>query len=182
MTRFLSESLMAREPHFRLGLRQLELAHGNPSADIYLTTAIQQATRGKLKSLGLDPADTTGKELYHALLERVRADDAQLVRTLRTRAATHISAEADLVAGMAHALQENPASQTCVALKSVAFKAIIKKTTPQKSYEATRLPVTGFVPQTRSHVASTSRRAVMRVGQLAAVIQRSVQTTESYRL
>lgn len=133
MTRFLSESLNALEPSFRMGLRQLEQAHGNPSADIHLSTDVLHATQAKLKELGLDPHDTTGKELYGTLLERVRADDARLVKSLRTRAATHVSAEGEIVAGMVHALQDAPISHTSLALKSARLKSIIKKMPPKKA-------------------------------------------------
>ena len=133
MTRFLSEALEAPEPFFRLGLRRLESANGHPNADIRFSTEVKQATQAKLKQLGLDPRDTTAEELYHVLQERVKADDARLVKTLRTRAATHVSAEADVVAGMVHALKELPDSKRCFALKASVFKAIIKQLPPKKA-------------------------------------------------
>ena len=55
MTRFLSESLQATEPFFRLGLRRLEAANGNPNTDIRFTTEVLHATQSKLRELGLDP-------------------------------------------------------------------------------------------------------------------------------
>jgi len=133
MTRFLSESLEAPEPSFRLGLKRLEAANGNPSTDIRFTAEVNYAARAKLQQLGLDPKDTTAKELYRALEERVKVDDARLTKSLRTAAATHISAEADVVAGMIHALQTSSASMGCYALKSSAAKAIIKKLPPKKA-------------------------------------------------
>jgi hypothetical protein len=133
MTRFLSESLQAGEPFFRQGVRQLEAARGNPNADIRLSTEVMQATQAKLKQLGLDPRDTTAEELYHALQERIKADDARLTRTLRTRAATHVSAEADVVAGMIHVLKDLPDSKRCFALKASSLKALIKQQPPKKA-------------------------------------------------
>lgn len=133
MTRFLSESLQAPEPTFRLGLRKLEAANGAPNSDIHLTTEILHQTQAKLKQLGLDPHDTTARELYHALRERIKADDARLTKTLRTRAAAHVSAEADVVAGMIHVLQELPDSKRCFALKTSKLKAIIKQLPPKKA-------------------------------------------------
>lgn len=132
MTRFLSESLQAPEPFFRLHLRRLEQAHGNPSADIHLTSAIAQATAVKIKQLGLDPADSTAEEIYVALKSRIAADDARLTRRLRTLAATHISAEAEVVAGLAQALQALPINKSCYALKAIAFKRLIKSQPPKK--------------------------------------------------
>src|SRR4051812_13821290 len=113
MTRFLSESLQAPEPFFRIGLQRLERAGGGPNTDIRLSTEIQQATKAKLLQLGLDPHDTTAQELYRALQERLKADDGLLTKTLRTLAATHISADTDVVAGMVHAIKQLPDSRRC---------------------------------------------------------------------
>lgn len=133
MTRWLSEALQAPEPYFRLGLRRFEDASGNSSGDIRLSTRVQQQTRNKLLQLGLDPSDTTAEELYHVLTERIRADDARLTKTLRTRAAKHVSAEADVVSGMVHALSELPDGATCFALKSTTLRTIIKKLPPKRA-------------------------------------------------
>jgi hypothetical protein len=133
MTRYLSESLQAPEPFFRLGLKRLEAANGNPSTDIRFSSEVKQATRAKLHQLGLDPDNTTAEELYHVLQQRVEADDRRLTKTLRTRAATHVSAEADVVAGMIHSLRSLPDSRHCFALKNSALKAIIKKLPPKKA-------------------------------------------------
>ena len=132
MTRFLSESLQASEPYFRLHLRRLEQAHGNPAADIHLTSAINAATKFKTEQLGLDPHDTTPKELYVALNAKLATDDARLIKRLRTVAATHISAEAEVVAGMVYALESLPLSKSCYALKPAVFKRLIKAMPPKK--------------------------------------------------
>lgn len=133
MTRFLSESLQAPEPYFRLGLKRLETAHGAPNSDIRLTTQVLHQTQAKLKQLGLSPRDTTAEELYHALAERIKADDARLNRALRTRAATYVSAEADLAAGMIHAIKELPDSKRCFALKTSVLKSVIKQLPPKRA-------------------------------------------------
>ena len=133
MTRFLSESLRAPEPYFGLGIRRLEQANGLPNADIRLSLEVKQASRAKLAELGLNPADTTAPELYHALQERVKGDDIRLTKTLRTLAATFISAEGDVVAGMAHALQHTPLPKNCFALKAASLRMIIRKIPPKKA-------------------------------------------------
>lgn len=75
MSQFLSELLEAAEPAFTLSLRQLEQISGAPSADIRLTTDIIGKVHLKLRELGLDPKDTTGQELYHALIGLIRQHD-----------------------------------------------------------------------------------------------------------
>lgn len=104
-----------------------------PSHDIRLSTEVLQASKGKLRQLGLDPDDTTSRELYHALQERVKADDAVLEKALRTRAATYVSAEGDVVAGMIHALQELPFDRSCYALKPSVLKSLLKKQPPKRA-------------------------------------------------
>jgi hypothetical protein len=136
MTRFLSEALNAREPHFRRGVMSLEAANGNPSADIRLTTEVMSYAREKCRELGLDPNDTTSEELYHALQVRVEKDDRILERRLRTLAATHVSAEADTLSGMVEALKRLPGSKACFALKSSKLKVLLRANPPKKAMKA----------------------------------------------
>jgi hypothetical protein len=133
MTRYLSESLAASEPAFRSGLNQLEAANGHPNTDIHFTAEVRQATQAKLRVLGLDPHDTTPEELYHVLQERLRADDARLTKRLRTLAATHVSAEADVVAGMVHTLEVLSDSKRSFALKPSVLKTLIKQQPPKRA-------------------------------------------------
>jgi hypothetical protein len=86
--------------------------------------------------LGLDPRDTTARELYQALQQRVRADDQRLTKYLRTQAATHISAEGEVVAGMVHVIKQLPDSKRCFGLKNSSLKALIKKLPPKKAMKA----------------------------------------------
>jgi hypothetical protein len=133
MTRFLSESLQAPEPLFRLGLRRLEAANGHPNSDIRFSTEVLHATQAKLRELGLDPHDTTAAELYQTLQQRIKGDDLRLMKRLRTRAALHVSAEGEVVAGMVQVLQHLPDSRRCFALKSSSLKALIKQVPPKKA-------------------------------------------------
>lgn len=134
MTRFLSDALQAEEPFFRLGLRRLEAAHGHPNTDIRFSAQVERATRDKIRELGLDPRDTTARELYHALQERVKADDARLTKHLRTIAATHVSAEGEVIPGMVYALKRLPDSpRQCFALKNASLRALFKKLPPRKA-------------------------------------------------
>ena len=133
MTRVLSELLGAREPAFRQGVASLEKAHGHPSADIRLTSEVSQIAKVKIRQLGLDPSDTTPEEFYQALEERVKADDKRLEKRLRTLAATYVSAEGDVVAGMAHALRELPINKDCFALKASVAKTMLKKQPPKRA-------------------------------------------------
>lgn len=133
MTRFLSESLEAPEPMFRLGLRHLEKANGHPNTDIRFSTEVMQASRAKLRELGLDGHDTTPEELYHALQARLKADDARLTRKLRTVAATQVSAEANVNEGLIHSLRNIADESKAYGLKTSVLKSLLKKQAPKKA-------------------------------------------------
>lgn len=133
MTRFLSESLRAEEPFFSTALREIEAARGHRNTDIRLSAKVRQESLAKLRELGLDPGDTTPEELYHVLQERIKADDKRLTKRLRTLAATHVSAEAEVVSGMVHALNGLPDSKRCFALKNSSLRAIFKQLPPKKA-------------------------------------------------
>ncbi|MGH7192956.1 MAG: hypothetical protein ACREJM_05395, partial [Candidatus Saccharimonadales bacterium] len=126
MTRFLAESLPAGVSSAGTGLKRLEAAHGHPNTDIRFSTQVRRETRTKLRELGLYPDDTTPEELYHALQERMKADDIRLTKRLRTLAATHVSAEGEVVAGMAHALGQLPGRKQCFALKNSRLRAMLR--------------------------------------------------------
>lgn len=175
MTRFLSEALQAPEPFFRLALQRLEKANGHPKTDIRFSTDVLHGSQLKLRQLGLDPQDTTPAELYHVLQERVKADDARLKRKLRTVAATHISAEADVVAGMAHTLQTLPDSKRCFALKSSSFKALMKKLPPKKAMK--RLGYRSL----DSFLKHESMGAVLAAAWLSEGVTWQIKMLESYK-
>ena len=128
MTRVLSELLGAKEPTFRSSVNRLEQASGHPSSDIRLTSELQQVTFSKLRQLGLDPHDTTGPELYAALEERLKADDARLVQALKTA-----SKSDDVIASVAHALRSVPIPRSCFALKGTVLKTLLKKQPPKRA-------------------------------------------------
>lgn len=132
MTRFLSESLEAKEPFFRLQLREIERANGNPNADIHLSNQIATSLREKILLLGLDPNDTTPQELYRALQGKLLKDDSQLTKVLRTYAATHVSAEANVMDGLVHVLKTKLNTQSCFTLKTSRFKQLMHRHPPKK--------------------------------------------------
>jgi len=130
MTRFLSEALGAQEPVFSQSIQQLEQAAGRPSTDIRLTSEIMQRMRGKVAELGLDPDDTTGPELYSALHERLRADEA----TLRTALAIPADAAADdVIQRIQQHLEKNNVPGKVFAMKGSVAKKLLKKKIPKNA-------------------------------------------------
>lgn len=82
MSRLLSELLAAEEPLFGMAIKQLEQASGNTSVDVRLTAEIVGKVHMKMRALGLDPSDSTGKELYRSLLNLVKQHDAFLAERI----------------------------------------------------------------------------------------------------
>lgn len=67
MANYLQQLLDAKEPLFSHGLTHLEKATGNTGIDARLIGDIHEKAYGVMRKLGLDPADTTLKELWAAL-------------------------------------------------------------------------------------------------------------------
>lgn len=79
MAKFLSDLLDAEEPIFTQAVHQLEEISGRTGADTKLIGDITRMAHENLRTLGLNPAESTGPEVYHALLGRVEADIKRLV-------------------------------------------------------------------------------------------------------
>lgn len=128
MTRVLSELLGANEPVFRSGISRLERVSGHPNTDIRLSTELAQATRRKLRELGLDPRDTTGKELYNALQARFAADNERLLARLHEKHEDH-----DDITCIAEELRSIPIPKSCFVLKTASAKRLLKAHPPKKA-------------------------------------------------
>ena len=133
MTRVLSELLGVPGLEFHRSLMAIENAQGRPSQDIRLSTELQQAAKSKLRLLGLDADDTTAEELFHALQQRIKADDARLEKRLRTLAARHVSAEGKVEDGIVQALKSLPVTNECYALKASVVRSLLKKQPPKRA-------------------------------------------------
>jgi len=77
MAKFLQRLLNMNEPFFSLGIRRLEQATGGKGIDTRLIADITHKSHDIIRKLGLDPADTTGKELYQVLISSVRKCQAE---------------------------------------------------------------------------------------------------------
>ena len=80
MGNLLSQILVADEPLFSMGIKQLEQTAGKPGMDARLISDIIQKTKVAVIKLQLDPTDTTGEELYQALLQKISIHDKHLVK------------------------------------------------------------------------------------------------------
>ncbi len=117
---------------FHQRLNRLEAASGHQSTDIRLAAEIERAARAKLRELGLNPQDTTGMELYEALQQRVRDDDARLAGTLRRK----YGDDAALHGSISRALSDLPIPKQVFALKPAVGKRLLKKMPPKQTVKA----------------------------------------------
>lgn len=67
MATYLQQLLGARDPLFNIGIKKLEQATGNTGIDAKLIGDIHGQAYAVMRRLGLDPANTTNKELWAAL-------------------------------------------------------------------------------------------------------------------
>jgi len=74
MSRFLSQLLDASEPMFTINLRQLDALTGRQGIDITVIVRMMQRGHAIMRTMGLDPADTTPLELYRTLIAHVDDD------------------------------------------------------------------------------------------------------------
>ncbi len=132
MTRALSELLGAREPAFHMHLQQLERNAGAPSADIRLSVEVQQRMRQTITALGLDADDTTGRELYAALGQRLCADEAAFAKALE-KGSTKID---DPITRVAMTLKQHIEPTKVFALKPSVAKRLLKALMPKKTMKA----------------------------------------------
>jgi len=82
MSKFLRDLLDAEEPTFSASIRQLEEISGRTGADTKLIGDITAMAHQNLRQLGLNPAASTGEEVYNALLGRVEDDIKRLTKII----------------------------------------------------------------------------------------------------
>lgn len=127
----LSELLLAEEPVFTLALRQLEEESGKPGIDVRLTAEIIGQIKMKTKELGLDPDDSTGKEIYHALENHVAEDNKRITKQLLGLPENETEIR-KLVPPMVKIAQKSKVPKKCWVLKRSVAKKLLKKMPPKQ--------------------------------------------------
>lgn len=125
----LSQLVGVPDKLFAVMVKQLESASGNPSIDIRLSTEIRAKIISSLKSLGLDPNDTTGEELYAALIGLVSLHDKFLADRL---GATNTGDVADLLPRIKKLVDSLNIPKTVWAVKHSTAKRLIKELPPKQ--------------------------------------------------
>lgn len=125
----LADLLGAAEPNFTASLHELELSSGSPGADLHVTSLIASKVHTKIRELGLDPMDTTGRELYHALQALIKMHDEFLMNALGGHDPDNTK---DLIRRCVSAVNNLAIPKQCWVLRHSVAKRLLKDTPPKK--------------------------------------------------
>jgi hypothetical protein len=132
MAKFLRDLLDAEEPVFSVAIKQLEQASGRLGADARLIGDITQKTHNAMRLLNLDPAITTGREFYQALLARIHTDNERLTKLI---GATDSSDVAQLVPLMIDVANKVEFNRKVFVVKHDKAKELLRARPPVKLME-----------------------------------------------
>jgi hypothetical protein len=128
MAKFLRDLLDAEEPIFSLSLKQLEQASGQHGADVRLIADITEKAHESMLSLGLDAANTTGKELYRALDAKVAADNQRVAEIIGAKDPDDVR---QLIPFMIKAADNVKFNRKVFVLKRSKAREFLRKMPPQ---------------------------------------------------
>jgi hypothetical protein len=129
MAHVLSKLLNAQEPLFSMEIQNLERMSGHASVDVQLIADIVQKARSRVKELGLDPEDTTDKELYHALQSLIKLHDAYLAKAIGCRTDSDLDTQFKAIKEQLDYLK---IPKSCWVIKQSVAKKILKAYPPKK--------------------------------------------------
>jgi len=124
----LSALLNAEEPLFSIALKQLEQASGQPGADAKLLADIIEKSHDRMRQLGLDPQDTSGEELYAALLAKAKEHDEHLAEQIGV--SDPLDVEQAMDKGL-ETVRNMEISKDCWVLKKSVAKDFLRKMPPK---------------------------------------------------
>lgn len=133
MSKIIAELLGADRRSFDKIVYRLEHITIQPGVDARLTAEIITMSREKSRRLGLDPADSTPKELYYSLLSKAAQDSEALRQKLAINDNTKPVDAAKIIATKT---QELIKKDIVVSLQSATVKKILKAVPPKKTMRA----------------------------------------------
>lgn len=128
MSKLLRDLLDATEPTFSLSLKKLEALSGHHNVDNALSAEILEKVHAAIRGLGLDFTDTTDKELYHALIDKVRSHNEHLATSLGTSETAPIK---EIVPKLVAAVESTDVPRRCYVLKKSVAKDLLRKMPPK---------------------------------------------------
>ena len=128
MSKILADLLQATQPLFSQALQQLEDASGNSGEDVRLTADIVETFNKKVKELGLDPTDSTGPEIYRALINLAKEHDEHLAKQIGGTDPDNVHQMVPLVVDV---IEEADMPRDCWVLKKSVAKSFLREMPPQ---------------------------------------------------
>jgi len=125
----LAKLLDATEPLFSVAIRDLEKITQNRSTDVILLSEIIHKAHNRMNRLNLDPLDTTAKELFHALENRVAQDNLRLAKEIGGKDDSDVKT---LVPLMIKAAKHANIPKNTWALKRSVAKDILREMPPNQ--------------------------------------------------
>lgn len=129
MTRLLARVLGKSEEAVAAAINKFEELAGSPSEDLRLLSENKIASRKKITQLGLDSDDTTGEELYRALLLKYQTDSQSIDK------AVGIEDGADFEKKLSRAInlvEQAIGRQEVWAVKATSARQLLRACPPKK--------------------------------------------------
>jgi len=129
MAKILRDLLDAEEPIFSLSLRQLEKASGGHGTDARLIGEMAEKMRSGAEHIGLDPSDTTDRELYSGMLAQIERDNERVTKLIGGTDPDDVKVNVPLIVAAVEAMDINRA---CWVLKRSVAKKLLGTMQPKK--------------------------------------------------
>lgn len=129
MAKILRDLLDAEEPIFSLSLQQLEKASGSHGTDARLIGEIAEKMRLATEHIGLDPSDTTDRELYAGMVAQIERDNERVTKLIGGSDPDDVVANVPL---MVKAVEGMGLDRTCWVMKRSVAKKLLGMMPPQK--------------------------------------------------
>lgn len=115
-----------------MSLQQLEKASGQKGVDTKLIGDIIEMAHESMRNLGLDHKDTTGPELYHALIAKVKEHDQHLMHSI---GGTNDATVRELLPLMKKRVEDTKIPRSAWVLKKSVAKNMLRDTPPPNIME-----------------------------------------------
>ena len=130
MSKYLATLLSKETSGFKKFIDDIEHATGYNKHDLKLSSSIKLSTNHKIRSLGLNPKDTTSEELYFALNNLVKLHDKFIVAKIDSKYGAPTSAVMDQIA----ATFNKPTNhQNVFCIKPSVAKKLLTKNQPKQT-------------------------------------------------
>lgn len=125
----ISDILGAREPYFTQEIRRLEALTGHPKVDVRLISELVGTWQSVAREFGLDSRDTTAKELYFAMREKIFKENDELAQKLNINSGDSPHKVAELCAKY---VESKVKSMSVWSLKNSVIKSQLKQNPPKR--------------------------------------------------